>query len=51
MYAIACGQALQDGVTPEELCTKYKAIHEDVYKWFNIDFDCFGKTSTPQQTV
>lgn len=31
------------------LC-RYHAIHKDIYKWFNISFDEFGRTSTPQQT-
>lgn len=25
-------------------------IHREVYEWFNIDFDYFGRTTTPQQT-
>jgi methionyl-tRNA synthetase len=25
-------------------------IHRDIYKWFDISFDHFGRTSTPQQT-
>ena len=41
---------MQEGITPQELCTKYNAIQQDVYQWFNIDFDYFGRTSTPQQT-
>ncbi|KAE8804001.1 methionyl-tRNA synthetase [Hordeum vulgare] len=28
----------------------YHAIHKEVYEWFNINFDHFGRTSTPQQT-
>lgn len=31
------------------LC-RYHAIHKEVYKWFDISFDEFGRTSTPQQT-
>lgn len=31
------------------LC-RYHAIHKEVYDWFNISFDEFGRTSTPQQT-
>lgn len=29
---------------------RYHAIHRDVYKWFDISFDKFGRTSSPQQT-
>ncbi|KAH3671722.1 hypothetical protein OGAPHI_000427 [Ogataea philodendri] len=43
-------KALEDGVTPQELCDKYHAIHSDVYKWFQIGFDHFGRTTTPKQT-
>ncbi len=43
-------KALQEGVTPRELCDRYHKIHEDIYRWFNIDFDYFGRTSTPRQT-
>lgn len=43
-------RAAKEGVTPRELCDRYHAIHRDIYKWFNIDFDYFGRTSTPKQT-
>jgi methionyl-tRNA synthetase len=43
-------KALEDGVSPRELCDRYHAIHADIYKWFNIAFDKFGRTSTPIQT-
>ncbi len=43
-------RALQEGVSPRELCDHYHKIHEDIYKWFNISFDYFGRTSTPKHT-
>lgn len=43
-------KALEEGKTPRELCDYYHAIHRDIYHWFNISFDYFGRTSTPQQT-
>ena len=43
-------RALQEGITPRELCDRYHEIHKAIYKWFNIDFDYFGRTSTPLQT-
>ena len=43
-------RALAEGVTPRELCDRYHTIHSDIYKWFNIDFDYFGRTSTDKQT-
>lgn len=38
-------RALDEGMTPYDLCTKYHALHESIYKWFNISFDHFGRTS------
>ncbi|QDS76269.1 hypothetical protein FKW77_001662 [Venturia effusa] len=43
-------KALEEKVTPEELCSKYHKIHKDVYDWFDISFDIFGRTPTKQQT-
>ena len=36
-------------MTPRELCDKYNKIHADIYDWFEIKFDYFGRTSTQQQ--
>ncbi|WVQ96488.1 methionine-tRNA ligase [Kwoniella sp. CBS 9459] len=43
-------KALEEGVTPLELCTKFHQLHTEVYKWFEIGFDKFGRTSTPEHT-
>ena len=43
-------RALEEGKTPKELCDYYHAIHKDIYEWFGINFDHFGRTSTEQQT-
>ncbi|KAI3869664.1 hypothetical protein MKX03_011861 [Papaver bracteatum] len=43
-------KAMEEGCTPKEICDKYHAIHRDVYNWFDISFDEFGRTSSPQQT-
>lgn len=43
-------KALEENCTPKQICDKYYAIHKEVYNWFNISFDEFGRTSTPQQT-
>jgi methionyl-tRNA synthetase len=43
-------KALEEGITPRELCDRYYAIHTDIYNWFNIDFDKWGRTSTPEHT-
>ncbi len=44
-------KALEEGKTPKELCDYYNAIHTEIYEWFNINFDHFGRTSDPEQTV
>jgi len=38
--------ALKEGLTPQEVCNKYYKIHKEIYEWFNISFDHFGRTST-----
>uniref|UniRef100_A0A0D9XJE6 methionine--tRNA ligase n=1 Tax=Leersia perrieri TaxID=77586 RepID=A0A0D9XJE6_9ORYZ len=43
-------KALEEGCSPREICDKYHAIHKEVYEWFDISFDIFGRTSSPQQT-
>lgn len=43
-------KAIEEGVTPQELCDKYNKIHKEVYDWFEIEFDHFGRTPTTQQT-
>ncbi len=43
-------KALQENKTPRELCDYYYAIHKDIYEWFNIAFDKFGRTSNDECT-
>jgi methionyl-tRNA synthetase len=43
-------RALEEGITPRELCDRYHAIHRDIYGWFAISFDRFGRTSVPVHT-
>jgi methionyl-tRNA synthetase len=43
-------RAAEEGISPRELCSRYHKIHADIYRWFNIAFDIFGRTSTPIQT-
>ena len=40
-------KALEEKVTPKELCDKYYAIHKKIYEWFGISTDIFGRTTTP----
>ncbi|KNA12223.1 hypothetical protein SOVF_127940 [Spinacia oleracea] len=43
-------KAMEEKCTPKQICDKYHAIHKEVYEWFNISFDKFGRTSSPEQT-
>ena len=43
-------KALEEGLTPQQICDKYFALHAQVYRWFDIDFDHFGRTTTAKQT-
>eukprot|EP00026_Physarum_polycephalum_P003747 Phypoly_transcript_03761.p1 GENE.Phypoly_transcript_03761~~Phypoly_transcript_03761.p1 ORF type:complete len:780 (+),score=110.86 Phypoly_transcript_03761:141-2342(+) len=43
-------KALQEGTTPRAICDKYHKLHAEIYEWFNISFDKFGRTSTDDQT-
>jgi methionyl-tRNA synthetase len=43
-------RAAEEGISPRELCDRYYRIHADIYRWFTIAFDKFGRTSTPVQT-
>ena len=44
-------KALETGQTPKELCDEFHKKHKDVYDWFEIGFDYFGRTTTEQQTA
>ncbi|BFZ56130.1 methionine--tRNA ligase mes1 [Savitreella phatthalungensis] len=44
-------KALEEGISPRELCDKFHAVHAEVYKWFEIGFDKFGRTATEKQTT
>lgn len=39
-------KALQEGISPQELCDKFNKLHREIYEWFDIDFDNFGRTPT-----
>lgn len=43
-------KAIEEKCTPKELCDKFHFIHKGIYEWFDIDFDYFGRTSTPVHT-
>ena len=43
-------KALEEGITPRELCDRYNAVHNEIYRWFGVSFDHFGRTSVPVHT-
>lgn len=43
-------KAIEEGMSCQELCDKYHAIHREIYEWFDIKFDYFGRTPTRYQT-
>ena len=43
-------RAIEMHKTPRELCDYYYAQHVDIYNWFDIAFDKFGRTSNEECT-
>ncbi|XP_078064979.1 methionine--tRNA ligase, cytoplasmic-like, partial [Mustelus asterias] len=43
-------KAVEEGLTPRQICDKYNAIHSQIYNWFQISFNYFGRTTTEHQT-
>lgn len=43
-------KAIEENKTPQQICDEYHILHANVYRWFNIDFDVFGRTATDRQT-
>uniref|UniRef100_A0A4W5KHA7 Methionine--tRNA ligase, cytoplasmic n=1 Tax=Hucho hucho TaxID=62062 RepID=A0A4W5KHA7_9TELE len=43
-------KAREEGLTAQQICDKYHAVHASIYQWFQIDFDFFGRTTTKKQT-
>lgn len=42
-------KAREEGLSPQEICDKYHKLHSEIYEYFNINFDIFGRTSTEKQ--
>jgi len=42
--------ALKMGMTPKEATDHFFKIHKEVYEWFNCSFDCFGRTTSEENT-
>ena len=43
-------KAVEEGLTPRQICDKYNVLHTEIYNWFSISFDKFGRTTTDRQT-
>ena len=43
-------KAREEGKTCQEICDHYHRLHAQIYEWFDIDFDKFGRTTTPKHT-
>lgn len=43
-------KAKQEGLSCREICDKYHKLHKEIYDWFNIEFDIWGRTTTDEQT-
>jgi len=43
-------RALEIGLTPKECCDKFSALHKTAYEWFGCNFDCFGRTSSKENS-
>lgn len=44
-------KALTENLTPQQICDKFFEIHNNIYRWFGIGFDYFGRTSAPEHKV
>ena len=44
-------KALEEGLSCQEICDKYHKLHSEIYQWFDIGFDHFGRTTTAKQTA
>lgn len=38
-------KAQEEGLTPQQICDTYYAIHWRIYDWFGCSFDIFGRTA------
>jgi len=41
-------KAIEEGITPKQVCEKYFKIHKKIYDWFESSFDCFGRTTSKE---
>jgi methionyl-tRNA synthetase len=44
-------KALEEKISCQALCDKYHKLHKEIYEWFNVSFDFFGRTTTEHQTT
>ncbi|MFQ5620708.1 MAG: methionine--tRNA ligase [Candidatus Nanoarchaeia archaeon] len=41
-------KAMEEGITPQEVCDKYYKLQKEIYEWFNCDYDCVGRSSSKE---
>jgi methionyl-tRNA synthetase len=44
-------KALEEGATCQQICDRYHAIHKNIYEWFQIQFDKFGRTPSRSEQL
>lgn len=43
-------KAMEMGISPKECCDRFFALHKEIYEWFHCHYDCFGRTSSKENT-
>jgi len=43
-------EAMRQGIHPSEIVLKNRKLHEEVYRWMNIEFDHFGHSSCKEHS-
>jgi len=43
-------KAIEEKMTPKQICDKYHEIHKRIYEWFDCDTELFGRTPTAKHT-
>ena len=41
-------KAMEEGLTPRQICEKYFELQKGIYDWFECSFDCFGGSSSKE---
>jgi len=44
-------EAMKQKILPIEIVSKYRKLHQQVYKWIDCEFDVFGHTTCDEHTI